>query len=225
MQTNLQSIGAPTLSPPIFVTGCPRSGTSMTAGIVHRCGAFGGRIDSSFENVEISRSILRPYAEFVGCDPRWQKPLPDVTKLGPLAGLVRRMESSVKFQGYRYGSWYFKSAGLALTWPIWNQAFPNAKWIIVRREDSDVVNSCLKTGYMNAYPEAEGWKEWLRHYCKRFEEIVDGMKNVRQVWPTRFVDGQFTEIRETIEWLGLVWKEEKVRDFVKPQLWRNENAS
>jgi hypothetical protein len=29
---------------PIIITGIPRSGASMIAGVVHRCGAFGGEM-------------------------------------------------------------------------------------------------------------------------------------------------------------------------------------
>jgi len=218
------SIGSNTISPPVLVTGCARSGSSMTAGIIHRCGSFGGRVDNTFENIEGKKSVLKPYAHLIGCDYRWQKPLPDIKDLAPLAGLVRRMETTMKYEGFRYGSWFYKSAGLALTWPVWVQAFPKAKWVVVRRMDKDVVNSCMKTGYMNSYNSEDGWHSWLETYKRRFYELHAHVYNVREVWPSRFVVGDFSEIRDVIEWLGLQWKEDKVKAFIKPQLWRDENG-
>lgn len=220
-EQNAQIIAQPTLPSPILITGASRSGTSMSAGIIHRCGAFGGRTDPGFENIEIRTSTVKPFTGLVGCDPRWQYPLPDTRKLPPLAGLVRRLESVMKFDGYRYGAWYYKSPGIALTWPVWSNAFGRAKWVIVRRKDEDIYNSCMKTGYMNAHDSVEGWTKWLDHFKVCFKEIHANVLNVREIWPTRFVEGDFSEIRDVIEWLGLTWKEDKIRAFVKPELWRS----
>jgi hypothetical protein len=70
------------MRPPILITGCARSGTSMTAGIVHICGAFGGRMSGPtpnnrkgmFENEEVRNQIVKPYLSSIGADPLGQKP-------------------------------------------------------------------------------------------------------------------------------------------------------
>jgi len=35
------------------------------------------------------------------------------------------------------------------------------------------------------------------------------------------VDGNFEQMQETIEWLGLTWEDEKVKDFISPKLWKS----
>ena len=59
------------ISPPILLTGCARSGTSLTAGIVNLCGAFGGIMSGPnrnnakgmFENSKIRNTIIKPYLQ------------------------------------------------------------------------------------------------------------------------------------------------------------------
>lgn len=55
------------MQPPIFITGCVRSGTSLTAGIVASCGTFGGitfgpsqyNLKEMYENKKAVKSFLR----------------------------------------------------------------------------------------------------------------------------------------------------------------------
>jgi hypothetical protein len=53
---------------PILITGAARSGTSMTAGVINICGAFGGVLSGPnknnkkgmFENNRIRQDIAKP---------------------------------------------------------------------------------------------------------------------------------------------------------------------
>jgi len=219
---------------PILITGCARSGTSMTAGIIDHCGAFGGRLvmgggrankKGFFENREIRDNLVKPYMMLCGADPLGQKPLPELNHLLPLGNLRSKVEQIMKFQGYRSGPWYYKGAKLCLVWPTWHKAFPEAKWIVVRRKDDDVIYSCMRTGFMRAYRKPEGWQGWIDHHKKRFDEMrEDPSVNMVEVWPTKFVEGDFSEIRGVIEGLGLKWNDEAVKDFVSPELWRGKHG-
>jgi len=150
---------------PILITGCARSGTSMTAGILDRCGAYGGNLlmghsranrKSFYENREIRDNILKPYLMLCGADPLGQKPLPQPQALLPLANLRSKIEQIFKFQGYKDGPWYYKGSKMCLVWPTFHTAFPEAKWVIVRRRDEDIVYSCMRTAFMRAYRKPEG---------------------------------------------------------------------
>ena len=65
------------LDKPIFITGCARSGSSMTGGIVSLCGAWGGIMSGPtaynkkgmFENAEIRNTMIKPLLERLGFDP------------------------------------------------------------------------------------------------------------------------------------------------------------
>jgi len=217
---------------PILLTGCARSGTSMTAGIIDRCGAFGGYCSGPtmwnkkgmYENEEIREKVIKPYLVLNGCDPKGQEPLPDPTRLLPLANLAEKIEQIMHYSGYQDGAWYYKGAKMCLIWPEIHKAFPDAKWVIVRRHDEDIVNSCMKTSFMNAFKEPAKWQEWVDAHKVRFQEMHDAGLNITEVWPTKFVQGDFSEIIALIESLNLEWKEEAVQDFVNPEYWSRSNG-
>lgn len=230
---------------PILITGCARSGTSLVAGAINLCGAFGGIMSGPtqnnqkgmFENVRIRNQILKPYLRDLGVDMLGQYPLPDVTKLPIPSDLQRRVEQIICGEGYNSNSsWMYKGAKMCLTWPIWHYAFPDAKWIIVRRRTGDIVSSCLKTNFMRAFQrkqfrqaigavnERDGWTWWVQQHENRFIEMMTEGLNCKIIWPERMVQGDYSQIMETIDWLGLEWKSE-VLNFIDPKLWKSRTKT
>ena len=227
------------MPPPILVTGCPRSGTSMIAGAIGLCGAFGGALagpnrhngKGMFENIAIRDKITRPYLRELGADPNGQYPLPDVHQLPIPKNWNQRVGELVHSEGYEGGNWFIKCTKMSLIWPVWHYAFPNSKWIIVRRRTGDIINSCLKTSFMKAFHnpkfqeavgvnnEPDGWKWYVRQFEERFVEMIMEGVNCKVVWPHRMVDGDYQEMMETIDWLGLKWNSE-VLSFIDPKLWK-----
>jgi hypothetical protein len=210
---------------PILVTGIPRSGTTMIAKVIHACGAFVGenatkRKKLMLENYTISGIIVKPYMERIGSDPKGQFPLPKEKNITIPLDWGPRVENLIKLEGYIDGPWMYKDTKMGLIWPVWNYAFPNAKWIIVRRRTGDVIQSCLKTGYMTAYEDEKGWLEWVHEYEKRFVQMMEAGVNCKIIWPERLIDGNLQQLHEVIDWLGLTWKKEAL-EFIDPLLWRN----
>lgn len=231
--------------PPILVTGIPRSGTSLTAGILNICGAFGGdtgRADKSkalkngksahamFENGRIKNEVVKPYLQNINVDPRGQYPLPDVESLVIPRDWGRRIESIMLDEGYNGGPWFYKGAKMALIWPVLHYTYPNAKWVIIRRRSGDIVNSCLNTGFMRAFAdkatqqavnaenERDGWLWWVHQHEQRFREMIEAGLNCKVVWPERAVNGDYAQLMELIDWLGLEW-DSNVFDWMEPRLW------
>ena len=223
-----------------LITGCARSGTSMVAGVVNLCGAFGGDMSGPnknnskgmFENAYIRNNIVKPYLRKIGVDSMGQYPVPDTKDLNVPINWQEQIEGVIQKQGYTKGPWFYKGAKMCLMWPVWHYAFPNAKWIIVRRRSGDIVNSCLKTGFMRAFSrketqrkvgansEKEGWLWWIRHHETQFVDMIQAGLNVKIVWPERMVTGDYQQMCETLEWLGLPWRSE-VTDFIEPKLWKS----
>lgn len=226
------------LTSPILITGCARSGTSMITGVFDMCGAFGGKMAGAtahnqkgmFENTEIRERLVKPYLRVLGVDPKVQYPLPDIENLPIPNDWKKRVEDIMIDQGYTEGPWFYKGAKMANMWPVWHHAFPNARWIIVRRRTGDIIQSCLKTGFMNKFAfaenqkavgaksEKEGWLWWVHEHEKRFVEMINAGLNVKVIWPHRMVYGDYQQMYETIDWLGLKWKSE-VLSFIDPKLW------
>jgi len=89
----------------------------------------------------------------------------------------------------------------------------------------------MRTGFMRAFArsenqrkvgasdEREGWIWWVRQHEQRFREMIEVGMNVKIIWPERMVYNDFSQMMETIEWLGLEWNPE-VMNFIEPKLWK-----
>ena len=70
---------------------------------------------------------------------------------------------------------------------------------------------------VNANTEQEGWLWWVHEHEKLFVEMIEAGLNVKVIWPERMAGGDFTQIAEMLEWLGLQWHDGIV-DSVVPLL-------
>jgi len=207
---------------PIIITGCPRSGTSIIASVIQAGGAFLGEISKRgmYENDRIREEVIKPYLKMVCVDPRVQNPLPVIDTLFTPKNWKESIENILIQQGYTSGIWAYKGSA-NLIWPVWNKAYPKAKWIIVRRRTGDIIQSCMKTGYMTAYSTEKGWLNWVHEHEKRFIEMMEAGLNCKIIWPERMTQGDFTQIREMLDWLGLHW-DKSIIGLVNNQLWNSQ---
>lgn len=217
---------------PILITGAARSGTSLTAGIINICGAFGGNMagpnknnkKGMFENNAIRQTLVKPYLKSIGCDPLGQNPLPSNYQIFNITEEhARRWRDRIlkvfEAEGYIGGPFFYKGAKSCLYWYLWHLAFPAAKWVIVRRDKNDIARSCMQTSFMRAYRDTIGWLRWVDEHEKRFNQMKLANLQVREVWPAKMIAGDLSEIEETINWLGLKYDEGLVKSFVEPSLW------
>lgn len=221
---------------PILITGSARSGAGMIAGLIHLCGAFGGEMSNKkglYENDSIRDHIVKPYLEQMGVDPLGQYPILQTESILIPKWWKREVISIIDAQGYKQGTpWMYKDTKMCQMWPVWNFAFPNARWIIVRRRTGDITQSCVKTAFMQAFKdekvrqaidvktEEEGWLWWVHEHEKKFIEMMNEGLNCKIIWPERMVHGDYQQLYETLDWLGLRWKTE-VLTFIDPLLWSN----
>ena len=223
---------------PILITGCARSGTSMTAGVTDICGAWGGNMSGPnsnnkkgmFENPDVRQNVVKPLLRGMGVDPMGQYPLPSDEQLKAMAepqamALKGRVLGIMESQGLGEDrAWFYKGAKMCLVWPLWHMAFPNAKWVIVRRDEDEIINSCNLTGFMRN-PGPKGWKGWVEAHVKRFEEMKDAGLQVMEVWPSKMIEGDYSEIKKVMRWLDLFWDEYNVTEFISPSLWNSKGRT
>jgi len=203
------------LNSPIFITGCQRSGSTIIAKIIKHCGTFTGSTTEMMENIYINNCI-EDYYKLHGWDDQYKLPN---TKLSSCV-LYSNIKRGLKYDGYLEDKpWVYKSSKICQTWWLWNK-YKNAKWIIVRRRTGDIIQSCLKTGYMNAYQDYDGWLGWVHEHEKLFVEMIEAGVNCKQIWPERMAVGDYTQMKETVEWLGLTWNKDII-NIVEPLLWNS----
>lgn len=210
---------------PIFVTGIERSGSSIVAKVIAACDVFIGDVTPMQENTAIKHLIDHYYKEQLLIPENGQNPLPNTRRLPEFLNLEVSIYNLLRDQGYNgLQSWMLKGFRIAQTWPIWDKTYPNAKWIIVRRRTGDIIQSCLKTGFMNAYSDQVGWLGWIHEHEKLFVEMIEKGLNCKIVWPERMVSGDYQQMQETIEWLGLQWND-SIQEKIQPLLKNSTNKT
>ena len=143
--------------------------------------------------------------------------------------------SALRKDGYKGGAWLYKGSTAALLWKAWFYAYPSAKWVIVRRRTGDIISSCLHTSYMKAFKnpesraeigaktEQDAWTHWVRKYEEAFVGMITAGLNCKVVWPERFIQNDYQQLYEVIDWVGLEWKP-AVLDYIDPKLWNKDNS-
>ncbi len=205
---------------PILITGADRSGSTIVAKIMDMCGVWSGMCNSMFENV-VLHSLHYEVLDYM------DDLFPETSSLPNVHNWRELVLNEIKSQGWKEGTpWMVKGSYLARYWPFWVKAFPDAKWLIIRRRTGDIIQSCIKTGYMRTFKQEEnlhalglreekdGWLWWVRQYENKFLEIIKQGASHKVVWPDRMVPDpvfnpllQFKQMYDTIKWLGLEWND------------------
>lgn len=218
---------------PILITGAARSGVPIIASIIQHCGAWGGIPNGEAydgrritENIDIKEMVMKPVFNGLDSDAAGQSPLPNTNMCKKISASIaaswhRRIVKIITSQGYKDGPWFYASPRICLVWPIWQAAFSDATWVLVRRNDKDIADACVKTRYMSEYgQDYYGWLKWLESYKHKFEEMAAAGINMKQIWPQRLINGKFNEIENLIAELSLAVHRDDLLDFISPILWK-----
>jgi len=223
---------------PIFITGLPRSGTSMTAGIFAQLGVFTGPTvpgglsnpKGFFENTIIREEIIKGILNAANFCPLGVSSLPPIDfneeinfdKKLSLKDILQRI---ILAQGYnKEVPWLYKDAKLTLLWRIFNSQFPNALWIIVRRDRENVIRSCLSTHFMLQHSsKVDFWNKFADEYETRLEALLHCVKNVIQINTDELVNGHYEIIENICRDRGINFVHSVVNDFVSPVHWNRGN--
>jgi hypothetical protein len=204
---------------PIFIVGSPRSGKTLIAEILKICQVPFGNTDKMLENVNLSE-IIGHFLQTSGFDPKAILNRPKKEELSIPQTWKQTVEAALKLQEVDpEQQWGFKSHLIAPTWPLWHYAYPDAKFIIVRRRIGDIASSCMKTGYLNQFTIHDKWVEMVRSYEESFMEMISEGLNCKIIWPHRMTMGDYGQIFEMLDWLGLKWNS-KILTKVDPKFWK-----
>jgi hypothetical protein len=228
---------APTdhVNAPVFILGVPRSGTSLVTGLLALNGLWVGRTlagDVSnpkgyFENIALRDGVNKELLSQLGYDRFGVQSLPPAVGLPRAPGLRKLVLSSIAAEGYD-GSrpWGFKDPKLTLTWPIWHQEFPQARWIVVRRPTSSVVQSCLRAPFMRRHStDPKFWRRLVAEYDQRLDRMQTAGLWLRRIRASEIIEGQLDRIAEIAQELGLNWNSDNAQDFVDRHHWRNAQGA
>lgn len=220
---------------PIFVTGVPRSGTSLIAGALGIAGAWLGRTvpgDPSnpkgyFEHTMLREKVIKPLLESLQCDPLGVRRLPALAQLPPVDNLCEDCRSLLRTEGYPDNArWLFKDAKLSLLWPLFADAFRSAHWVIVRRGRDDIVKSCLRADFMTQHSSDEKlWSKWVDQYNLRLDLLLRSGNICSEIWPEQLIQSDLSALEQLVTKLDLNWDEQRTRKFILPGAWHADSGA
>lgn len=209
----------------VLITGAARSGTSMVAGVLQASGLdLGSPLVGAtrynprgfFEHRHIRQKVLKPLLKSMGCDPRGQRNLPPRSFL-VAPQTAQRLRKRVR--RYLGSGWGYKDAKILLTWPIWRQAFPNARWVLVRRDPAAIVKSCIRTPFMKGRTYKAGWIAWVKEHELRLDDLKNSGVKWVECWPDPDEPESF---REAVEFCGLTYEPTTVATILEPGAWHRK---
>ncbi len=202
----------------ILITGVERSGSTLISRVLQLCDANAGQTNKMRENVNLralSKSVIEDMN--IGCF------MPSKWDLFSVTNWKEQVENAIKEQKLPESMpFMYKDSQIAQLWELWSDAYPNAKWIIVRRRTGDILNSLHETAYMSRFKdiknikkvkakdENDAWLWWVHQYEDKFREIIEAKLDYKIVWPERMRDGDFEQMKEVVKWCGLKWNDEVV---------------
>lgn len=213
---------------PILITGVPRSRTSMVAGCFASLGAWTGQTvgptkdnpKGFFENLRIREDIIKPYLTNKGHDRLGQINLPSIRNHVSIdeyeesPKIRNKIELILQNQEYQSNTpWIIKDAKLALIWSFWSVLYPNATWVLVRRDPKQIASSCLKTSFMRVHNSLISWESWVKNYEKRFDGLKQHCK-VYEIFSQDIIDRNYNSLEATVKSVNLEWDKDKIDNFV-----------
>lgn len=218
-------------STPIIVTEIPRSGAGLVAYVLSACGAWNvcgddhrPRLNDAGGNRDVRDLLVRPLFRGLHCDVLGVDAMPDLSVCEKLSKAIAprwrsQIESILQRQGYTSGAWLYRGSDALLVWPIWAAAFPDAVWVFARRDEAGISRSCKNTDYADLPNDELALSRWLRAYTERVGGLVNAGIDILEIWPGRFLTGQFDELEKLVRTLSLKWDPDAVCAALTPVLW------
>jgi|TARA_R100000084_G_C4653953_1_gene151591 hypothetical protein len=212
---------------PILIVSPPRSGSSLTSLILTELGLWGGNMKKGdrwnkngyYENIAIT-SLLIDYLRENDKEQLLKKYNPltldaDYYKFDLLIKEILYVESLPYNE-----KWFYKNPKIAFCWQLFNKYFPNAQWIIVKRNRNEILNSILRTEFMDAYKSVNEWN----NYLDKYEILINNIKsncNYTEFNINNVFDNKISEVKKLCYYLDIEYNE-KWRKLINKKEWNND---
>ena len=165
------------MNEPLIILGMHRSGTSMLTRVLRHQGIFLGHKIQGDDEALYFLKLNRWMLHMAGTD--WDRPIPAIEMLEDpihverLADFVKTrmhgmrtydyfgpkfLQSKMRIDSNLPFKWGFKDPRTSIMLPVWNQIFPKAKFLRIRRHGIDVAAS-LQTRYMKHKPHLGNYRK------------------------------------------------------------------
>ncbi len=184
---------------PLVILGMHRSGTSLLARLLERCGVFQGcPLTGNHESV-FFQSLDRDLLDLLGCSWAETAALPPFDLFrDDFSALVRKIRERLLSELLRehFGSpidplarqlWGWKDPRTCLTLPLFARIFPRARIAFLHRDPRDVARSLIvrdeKRYDAGSHPSLESMQLRFQHYIGLWEEYNDRALRALELFP------------------------------------------
>lgn len=138
----------------IFITGAPRSRTSLVAKQYYDQGYWVGPHHGPhpeqpygfFENLQI-KQLMKNIMAVKGFDPLGIDPLPPLN-WNPEPAVAQILREQMENIVPAHDKWIFKDPKICLMWRVFADVYPDAEWIHVTRDVYDTAASIKRTSFI-----------------------------------------------------------------------------
>lgn len=199
---------------PIIILACPRSGSSLTAGLFHLHGVWVGTSRGGNENNAkgfFENTYLKKELKKFGMDLLELSHKPPQFK----PGFKNKVHDILKKDGYETGLWLCKHS--ALYWRVWDEFKP--KFILVRRNIDSIVQSNIDCGlHRGKWTREQLIDIMLAHH--REMDILEKY-NAVNIYTDELNQRNYNSLEKALDYCGIKMNKDLVDDFVEPHLWRH----
>lgn len=213
----------------IFVTGAVRSGTSLVAGSLYHAGAWGmdERRDDMESRIFFYGDDKNPKGYF-----EHNFLIDDLEHAARKKGAVnlqgrKTFEETVASIAARHSvpddrpvflkGYSFIAFDGGIGWQRWREAFPQAKWVVVRRDAEDINRSCIRK-YKRSDDLVHSKGRVLRSIPKLLADFDRAGTDYFEIWPFEEIDDpKLVAFKALVSWAGLEWND-AVEEFIDPNL-------
>ena len=208
-------------SRPIFIAGSPRSGTTMLAGLLKLHGVWVGEsrvtIDPASnsligtENIPIKKAMGKLLHD-IGYTNR-KIPFPSETDMDQLDhDTVWKVLFDVVPHNKK---WLYKSAGLLIFYKQFIEKFPEARWVLPRRNPQDIVDSIKRHAYMKFNADTKDFVEYVLKHQFSVEEAVNHSMSINS---KEVANLNMEVIEQYFNFCEVEMDEKIVCEFVNPKM-------
>jgi hypothetical protein len=204
------------LNEPIIILACPRSGSSMTAGLFARHGVWVGTSRSGnehnpkgfFENTFLKKQLKKEWGtDLLALSENPPEYHPDFRE---------KVEKLLIQDGYRGETWLCKHS--ALYWRAW-LGF-NPKFICVRRDIEQTVQSNIDVKLHRGAWSRDDLTDIMRSHHYEMDLAIRKCQGIN-VYTDDLIERNYRSIREALIFCGINPNEDVIHDFVEPRYWKH----
>jgi hypothetical protein len=156
-----------------------------------------------FESHAVREQLQRPYFRRIGKDPFCRRPLPTEKDI------IIEPDWRDRFFRAVPGATAHKECKIILYWEQWHDAFPDAKWVIIRRDRAEIIESVTKrTSFMAGRLTPAQYEKWIDRHIERMDQLkaCHGLSWI-EIDSGDMLCDDFQGIRSAIKWCGLEWND------------------